>query len=84
MNDVAMYTMVISGSQKNYRSKWLLAAALAALGASKVFAQCGVPIPDGNIVLTVPAGGRSISTINATFVTNLVQTTDSRQSFIAV
>ena len=49
--------MVMSGSQKNDRSKWLLAAALTAVGASKAFAQCGVPIPDGNIVLTVPAGG---------------------------
>ncbi len=48
--------MVISRVQHKNLSKWLLVAALVALGASKALAQCGV-FPDGNIVLTVPEGG---------------------------
>ncbi|NQX90049.1 MAG: hypothetical protein HRT77_15430, partial [Halioglobus sp.] len=42
--------------------KALLLAGLTSLGANNALAQCGPPIPDGNIVITVPVGGSVTAT----------------------
>ena len=36
---------------------YLAIAGFSVFGAANTMAQCGVPIPDGNIVVTAPEGG---------------------------